>query len=601
MKVQLKPQEELPDTALYSNLGGMIVETRSAPQRQDPNILICDTLNGEVVIDTDSIAYCDMGWYISTTSYHLRSKPLSTDELPNNYELASVYFKLIPRDLSNIVTDIVESEPTKMKVLLKNQGMLPPSKEYEGMGSTVVKVYIQYDGKLLTDRDSGALNITPQMIDSCESGWCVVEAGGYPSLYRTKGLDHTNYTTVEVYFDLKEATSIKPEVDEFAEATSELEDGAETAEDTFFDEVVEPNLESLIIPIGDNSDYMQRILCAEETTTKEYLKIMLDTSEYSFVDKQDLSTVEYKNAISRLDARTTLDNHIKDNNLHIWEFRGTHYSYGEGVDIGHIPWFHEKWNDWEKVSFESAYGGRRLDKAPNTIKPLTPKELTTALIEVGQNVMLEGRAGIGKSVFIRSIAEHLKTRLYKMTLTSQTTVKEFIGYHNPITNEYVTTPAVEAYTKGGILFLDEFDAGDTNSLIALNSIADSQFSNNITGEMYEKHPDFRLIVTVNSRDKLHLYTAKRRLDKSVSDRYITVEMSGLEERFEPREIQLIELIDKYAVSIGEVDEYTSLRSVDTFVAVIPILGVIEATKLLTKDLNMPDAKIQKIHNLYKGL
>ena len=116
--------------------------------------------------------------------------------------------------------------------------------------------------------------------------------------------------------------------------------------------------------------------------------------------------------------------------------------------------------------------------------------------------------------------------------------------------------------------------------------------------MYTRHPDFRLVVAINNRDELHLYTAKKRLDKSVNDRYVTIKLDDISERFEPKEIELIERIDTYAVNLGMSDCYTSLRSVDVFLKVLPILGVHQAIDILISELSMPSNIKQTLYDLY---
>lgn len=77
------------------------------------------------------------------------------------------------------------------------------------------------------------------------------------------------------------------------------------------------------------------------------------------------------------------------------------------------------------------------------------------------------------------------------------------------------------YTGGGVMLLDEIDAGDENLILLVNAaIANGHFANTATGELVEKHPDFIIgfAGNTNGMGANTLHGARNRLDHSTLDR-----------------------------------------------------------------------------------
>jgi len=87
------------------------------------------------------------------------------------------------------------------------------------------------------------------------------------------------------------------------------------------------------------------------------------------------------------------------------------------------------------------------------------------------------------------VAEELKYKFFSVSMTRQTTLSSLIGFKN-INGDYVRTQLRDAVEFGGLLLLDEIDAGDPNVLLCLNTLENGFMS--FPDLIVQKHPDFRL-------------------------------------------------------------------------------------------------------------
>ena len=137
-----------------------------------------------------------------------------------------------------------------------------------------------------------------------------------------------------------------------------------------------------------------------------------------------------------------------------------------------------------------------------------------------KNILLVGEAGAGKSKLASQVAKYAGLDFYPLSIGAQTTKSDLMGYMNA-TGEYITTPVREAFEKGGILLLDEIDAGNANTLTILNNLLSNDeicFSD----KLVKKHPAFICICTANTYGKGATleYMGRNRLDSATLDRFI---------------------------------------------------------------------------------
>lgn len=163
-----------------------------------------------------------------------------------------------------------------------------------------------------------------------------------------------------------------------------------------------------------------------------------------------------------------------------------------------------------------------------------------------KNIMLVGEAGSGKTHLVATIAKALGREFYPMSVGLQTTKSDLLGFVNA-QGGYVTTPVREAYEKGGVLLLDEFDSAHAGVVTILNSLLANGHCS-FADKIVTKHPDFICICACNTygRGANVEYVGRNRLDSATLDRFIVVDVgydTKLEEKLTGNK-EWIEVIKK---------------------------------------------------------
>lgn len=122
---------------------------------------------------------------------------------------------------------------------------------------------------------------------------------------------------------------------------------------------------------------------------------------------------------------------------------------------------------------------------------------------LGDALYLFGPSGCGKTSAINQVAALFGWPIVQMTLNGRFEVADLIG-HPTICGEqvvFVHGPLARAMKYGYILILNEIDLADPSELAGLNDVIEGRalvvVQNN--GEVIEPHPNFRLVVTANTR------------------------------------------------------------------------------------------------------
>lgn len=147
------------------------------------------------------------------------------------------------------------------------------------------------------------------------------------------------------------------------------------------------------------------------------------------------------------------------------------------------------------------------------------------------NVLLVGPAGTGKTHASKSVSEALELEFWYNAISGQSTMSQFFGYMDA-TGKYITTAFREAYEKGGVYLLDEFDAGNANILTSLNAAIANGLASFPDG-MIKAHPDFVCIAAANTygTGATSEYNGRNRLDAATLDRFAVIEW-GYDEELE---------------------------------------------------------------------
>lgn len=163
-----------------------------------------------------------------------------------------------------------------------------------------------------------------------------------------------------------------------------------------------------------------------------------------------------------------------------------------------------------------------MDKVQRKLSFPATEYLPRLLInaQIGENTMLVGPAGCGKTTAATQVAEALGLAFGHICLTAGASEAWLFGRQTP--NGFIEAKFSELYRTGGVFLLDEMDAADPNLLMAINTALDNgHMANPINGELIKKHEKFVCIAAANTVGKGSdgTYTARNRLDAATLNRF----------------------------------------------------------------------------------
>lgn len=143
-------------------------------------------------------------------------------------------------------------------------------------------------------------------------------------------------------------------------------------------------------------------------------------------------------------------------------------------------------------------------------------------------ILLVGPAGCGKTYLSEKLAEALDLECSDQSCSEGMSESVFNGRLLPIGKhgefEHVPSPFMERYEKGGVMLLDELDAGDPNLFTYINkAIANSSYTAEQRWKkpVVKKHEDFVLIAAANTygNGADAMYVGRNQLDAATLDRF----------------------------------------------------------------------------------
>jgi len=160
-------------------------------------------------------------------------------------------------------------------------------------------------------------------------------------------------------------------------------------------------------------------------------------------------------------------------------------------------------------------------------------------IKQGDNVMLVGPKGCGKTYVAKQIAKHLKLQHGQLSLSGGVTESKLFGRVTPnITNGkevYHPTRFAILFEGGGLFLLDEVDAADPNVVVSLNgALEDGELPLDRPNKGYAKrHKDFICMAAANTWGNGcdRQYVGRNQQDSAFTERFVQIEMNydeGLE-------------------------------------------------------------------------
>lgn len=234
----------------------------------------------------------------------------------------------------------------------------------------------------------------------------------------------------------------------------------------------------------------------------------------------------------------------------------------------------EELNKVRKVEFTVV----QPDKTKVTLKEDTHEAFEQVLwhLTVGDNVMLVGPKGCGKTTLCEQLAKALKRDWNFLSMSGGTTETKLYGKSTPnITNgklEYHRPEFVRLYEEGGLFLIDEVDAGDPNVLLSLNNPLENKWMcvERAKNPKIKMHTKFICISAANTwgHGADRQYVSRNQLDSAFVERWVQIDMDydkNLElklcEKLCPGKTAWVELLHRYraAVRLNRLEREISTR------------------------------------------
>lgn len=239
-------------------------------------------------------------------------------------------------------------------------------------------------------------------------------------------------------------------------------------------------------------------------------------------------------------------------------------------------------------------------------EPLHEKfDEVTAIVSQDIPVYLTGKAGTGKNVICKQVAKALGLDFYfTNAVTQEYKLTGFIDANGT----YQGTQFYQAFTKGGLFFLDEMDASIPETLVILNAAIANRYFDFPTGKV-DAHPDFRVVAAGNTvgTGADSEYTGRYCLDEASLDRFAMVEISysrQIEDALSNGDSELV----NFAHTFRDITEtaglkclfsYRTITRVAKLKSMLPLKEVLKIS--LLKGLDVDDINILKSELKSRGM
>lgn len=190
-------------------------------------------------------------------------------------------------------------------------------------------------------------------------------------------------------------------------------------------------------------------------------------------------------------------------------------------------------------------------------------------------VFLTGKAGTGKNVICKQVAESLGLPFYfSNAVTQEYKLTGFIDANGV----YQETQFYKAFTEGGLFFLDEIDASVPEVLIILNAAIANRYFDFPIGKV-NANPNFRVIAAGNTvgRGADDNYTGRYCLDRASLDRFALVEINyspRIEKALAKEKKDLIDFAHAFRETVDKIHidclfSYRTLERIAELEAIVP--------------------------------
>ena len=159
----------------------------------------------------------------------------------------------------------------------------------------------------------------------------------------------------------------------------------------------------------------------------------------------------------------------------------------------------------------------------------------------GEPLYISGPSGSGKTSTALQFCARLNVPVVSVTARARMDRRELIGHWAVKGGQtfFVDGPASLAWRHGWVLLINEFSAAPADMWVSCNDILEGlPLDNDATGEVIERHPMTRVIVTDNTRGHCAEiddgFFGRQIQDRSVIDRFWHMRMEGLSEEDEAK-------------------------------------------------------------------
>lgn len=181
------------------------------------------------------------------------------------------------------------------------------------------------------------------------------------------------------------------------------------------------------------------------------------------------------------------------------------------------------------IEVHSAAGVVKLEERTN---PVFDRVL--GLVAQGENVLIVGPAGCGKTHLVEQVAKALGRRFGMLSGSAGASESQIMGWLLPTDGgkfAYQPSEFIECYEGGNSIFLfDEYDAFDGNMLLCANSaLANGHITvpQRIGNQRVNRGANVGIVATANTfgTGADPIYSGRNQLDGATLDRFIVVEMT----------------------------------------------------------------------------
>lgn len=154
----------------------------------------------------------------------------------------------------------------------------------------------------------------------------------------------------------------------------------------------------------------------------------------------------------------------------------------------------------------------------------------------GQNVILTGGTGVGKTTHITQLANRINQPMLRINFNGETRMSDLVGKVHVVAGETKWMDGVlpMAMRKGWWLLLDELDFAEPAVLSLLHPVLEEEsvlVLKENSGEIIHPHPDFRIFATANSigamSERSGSFTGTNDMNEAFLDRWQVILVDNL--------------------------------------------------------------------------